>query len=116
FFDSGVAQTFGVMRRDQVIGDLGLEESDSLGIPTDAILPIDILNAVEALAVERLPGCEWAGLTEQRQFARLADVRKDGIERIVIRSGNGMELVIVAARAGDRHAHHAAGDGREAVL
>ena len=59
-----------------------------------------------------------AGGREQRQVFGLGFLarREDAVERVVVRLRDGVELVVVAPRAGDGEAHEAAADDVDAVV
>ena len=85
-------------------------------MPAGTVFLIDLLNAIEPFLVERLLLREPGRLPEQRQFVRLADVRQDRVQRVVILGRNRIVLVIVAARTGHRQSEQASRDRIDAIV
>ena len=50
------------------------------------------------------------------EIERIAAARENAVERVVVGGGDGVEFVVVAARAGEGEAEHAASDGVDAVV
>ena len=85
-------------------------------MPAGTVFLIDLLNPIEPFLVDRLLLREPDGLPEQRQFVRLADVRQDRVQRVVILGRNRIVLVIVAARARHRQPKQASRNRIDAIV